>query len=55
VASPKTITVPITLDGEILVKQLEALRLLTSQIGFALDTAILTLLETTQYDGSSDV
>lgn len=53
-ASPKTTTVPVTLDGEILVKQLEALRLLCSQIGFALDAAILALLETAQRNGEAD-
>lgn len=52
-ASPttKTITVPIALDSEILVKQLKALRLLASHIGFALDTAILALQETAHIDG----
>jgi hypothetical protein len=52
-ASPiaKTVTVPIALDNEFLVKQLEILRLCVSQIGFALDTAILALLESARTDG----
>jgi len=55
-ASPiaKTVTVPIALDNEILVKQLEILRLCVSQIGFALDTAILALLESARSEGSGD-
>ena len=41
----KTITVPITGDLEPLKRQLAILRTLVSQIGFALDTAILALDE----------
>lgn len=44
-ASPlgRTITVPIAADIEPLKRQLAVLRALCSQIGFALDTAILAL------------
>lgn len=46
-ASPygKSITVPIVLEPEAIVEQLRVLRTLASQIGFALDTAILSLTE----------
>ena len=47
----KTITVPLALDTEGLVRQLEILRLLASHVGFALDTAIVALQETAQIDG----
>lgn len=39
----ETVTVPLALDTTPIVEQLRALRLACSQIGFALDTAILTL------------
>jgi hypothetical protein len=44
-ASPttKTITVPIALDTAELVRQLKVVRLLCSQVGSVLDTAILDL------------
>ena len=61
-ASPvtRTITVPIAADIEPLKRQLAVLRTLVSQIGFALDTAILALDEpdpwpdadVQQFDGS---
>lgn len=53
-ASPitKTITVPLALDPEGIVRQLEVLRTLASQIRFALDTAILALTPPAQDDGS---
>jgi hypothetical protein len=51
-ASPvsRTVTVPVALDAEALKRQLAILRLLCSQIGFALDTAILAL----DNDGTPD-
>lgn len=54
-ASPitRTITVPLALDGEGLLRQLEVLRTLVSQIGFALDTAILALRELEHSDGGN--
>lgn len=41
-ALPTHITVPVYVDTVAIRRQLEALRLLCSQVGFALDTALLS-------------
>jgi hypothetical protein len=57
----RTVTVPIAADIEPLKRQLAALRTLCSQIGFAIDTALLALDEpdwpdadVQQFDGQAD-
>ncbi len=46
-STPQTVTVPVALDLTAVREALVALRVLCSQIGFALDTAILALAEET--------
>jgi hypothetical protein len=51
---PRSIVVPVAIDTETLEHQLSVLRVLCSQIGFAVDTALLSLRTAPPAEGDDE-